>query len=110
MCDVWMTDTSGVVIGALSDFGLRVGFHLAGDGADDSELGEQFHALLALELGRAACKVVDAAQADLGLLGLQHHDVTLGVRHCHARVLVEASKGGNIYLFIFKVYCRNVSK
>lgn len=94
-----MIDTSGVVISALSHFGLGVRLDLTGDGADDAELGEQRHALLALELGSAACKVIDAAEADLGLFRLQHHHVTLGVRHRHTRVLVEASVVEAVFFF-----------
>lgn len=54
-----------------------LGLHLPRDGADDPELGEEGDTFRAFKLRSRAGKVVDAAQADLGLLGLQNHHVAV---------------------------------
>lgn len=78
--------------GVILSFGLRLGLglYLAGDGADDAQLGKEGDALCALEVGGAASKVVNATQADLGLFRLEDHDVALRVGHGDASLLVKA--------------------
>lgn len=63
--------TGAVTCGVLVPF--TIGLHFPRDGADDAELGEEENPLRAFKLGSRSSKVVDAAQADLGLLGLQNH-------------------------------------
>lgn len=83
--------TCWVVISSLCSFRLGVGLHFAGNGAHNAQLREQCHAFLALEFSSAAGKVVDTTQADLGLLGLQHHHIAFSIWDCYAGLLVEAS-------------------
>lgn len=70
-----------VTCGVLVPF--PVGFHFSCDGADDPELGEKEHPLRALKFRSRSSKMVDTAQADLRLLGLQNHHVAIdrGDRH-----------------------------
>lgn len=104
--------TGGIIICFLC--GLGISFHLTGDGADDTQLREQHHTFLALELGGAAGKVVDSTQTDLGFFGLQHHHVAISVWHRDAGLVIETS--GDKINKIIKVwlgiccccYCWNV--
>lgn len=74
--------------GILVTIPLRLNFPC--DSADDTKLREESDSLGALKLRGGTGKVVDAAQADLGLLGLQDHDVALDDGHRKAGVLVGA--------------------
>ena len=53
------------------------GLHFSRDGADDPKLREKENALRAFKFRSCSSKVVDATQADLGLLRLQDHHVAI---------------------------------